>query len=79
MYGYEPAAMIASPLFYQTIVHPDDKLRVMESLTQMATKGSKPAVDEFRMRSKDGAYSGSNAAILRSATPAAACSKSKGS
>ena len=56
MYGYEPAAMIESPLFYQTIVHPDDKLRVMESLTQMATKGSKPAVDEFRMRAKDGAY-----------------------
>ena len=56
MYGYEPAAMIASPLFYQTIIHPDDALRVMESLTQMAMKGSKPAVDEFRMRAKDGAY-----------------------
>ena len=56
MYGYEPAAMIASPLFYQTIIHPDDALRVMELLTQMAMKGSKPAVDEFRMRAKDGAY-----------------------
>ncbi|MGB7974000.1 MAG: EAL domain-containing protein [Roseiarcus sp.] len=56
MYGYEPAAMIASPRFYQTIIHPDDALRVMELLTQMATKGSKPAKDEFRMRAKDGAY-----------------------
>ena len=56
MYGYEPAAMIASPLFYQAIIHPDDAPRVMESLTQMAMKGSKPAVDEFRMRAKDGAY-----------------------
>lgn len=42
-YGYEPAALIASPLFYQTIIHPDDALRVMELLTQMAMKGSKPA------------------------------------
>jgi diguanylate cyclase (GGDEF)-like protein/PAS domain S-box-containing protein len=56
MYGYEPAAMIASPLFYQTIIHPDDALRVMGLLTQMAMKGSKPAEDEFRMRAKDGAY-----------------------
>ena len=23
-YGYEAGAMIASPLFYQTIIHPDD-------------------------------------------------------
>ncbi len=56
MYGYEPAAMIASPLLYRTIIHPDDALRVMELLTQMAMKGSKPAKDEFRMRSKEGAY-----------------------
>jgi diguanylate cyclase (GGDEF)-like protein/PAS domain S-box-containing protein len=56
MYGYEPAAMIASPLFYQTIIHPDDALRVMELLAQMAMNGSKPAEDEFRMRAKDGAY-----------------------
>jgi diguanylate cyclase (GGDEF)-like protein/PAS domain S-box-containing protein len=56
MYGYEPAAMLASPLFYQTIIHPDDALRVMELLAQVAMKGSKAAEDEFRMRSKDGAY-----------------------
>ena len=56
MYGYEPAAMIASPLLYQTIIHPDDRLRVMKSLTQMVMTGSKPALDEFRMRSKDGTY-----------------------
>jgi diguanylate cyclase (GGDEF)-like protein/PAS domain S-box-containing protein len=56
MYGYEPAAMISSPLFYQTIVHPDDALRMMKLLTQMAMKGSKPGADGFRMRAKDGAY-----------------------
>ena len=56
MYGYEPAALIASPLFYQTIIHPDDAPRVMELLTEMAMIGSKPAEDEFRMRAKDGAY-----------------------
>jgi diguanylate cyclase (GGDEF)-like protein/PAS domain S-box-containing protein len=56
MYGYEPAAMIASPLFYQTIVHFDDALRVMELLTQIAMTGSKPGADVFRMRAKDGAY-----------------------
>ena len=55
MYGYEPAAMIASPLFYQSIVHPDDAPRVMRSLAQLAAKDGKSARDEFRMQSKDGA------------------------
>jgi len=56
MYGYDPIAMLASPLFYQTIVHPDDAPKMMELLTQMAMKWTKPATTEFRMRSKDGVY-----------------------
>jgi diguanylate cyclase (GGDEF)-like protein len=56
MYGYDPVAMIVSPLFYQTIIHPDDTPRMMELLAQMAMKWSKPAATEFRMRSKDGDY-----------------------
>jgi diguanylate cyclase (GGDEF)-like protein len=56
MYGYDPAAMIVSPLFYQTIIHPDDAPRILELLAQMAMKWSKPANTEFRMRSKDGVY-----------------------
>jgi diguanylate cyclase (GGDEF)-like protein len=56
MYGYDPVAMIVSPLFYQTIIHPDDTPRIMELLAQMGMKWSKPATTEFRMRSKDGVY-----------------------
>jgi diguanylate cyclase (GGDEF)-like protein len=56
MYGYDPVAMVVSPIFYQTIIHPDDTPRMMELLAQMAMKWSKPATTEFRMRSKDGAY-----------------------
>ena len=56
MYGYDPAALIASPKFYQTIIHPDDASRVMQSLTLMAAEGDASAHDEFRMQSKDGAY-----------------------
>jgi diguanylate cyclase (GGDEF)-like protein len=56
MYGYDPVAMIVSPLFYQSIIHPDDTPRMMELLAQMAMKWSRPAATEFRMRSKDGVY-----------------------
>lgn len=56
MYGYEPAALIASPQIYQTIIHPDDAPKAMESLMQTAMNGSKSVADEFRMRGSDGAY-----------------------
>jgi diguanylate cyclase (GGDEF)-like protein len=56
MYGFDATAMIASPLFYQSIVHPDDAPRIMDLLTQMAMKWNRPATTEFRMRSKDGDY-----------------------
>ena len=71
MYGYEPGAMIASPLFYQTIIHPDDAPRVMELLTQMAMKGSKPAVGRIS-HAREGwrLYLARLPAIRRSATPA---------
>jgi diguanylate cyclase (GGDEF)-like protein len=57
IYGYDSVSMIASPLFYQSIIHPDDASRIMDLLAQMAMKWSKPATTEFRMRSKDGVYS----------------------
>ena len=47
MYGYAPAAMIASPVLYQTIIDPDDRLRVMELLTEMVMTVSARS-DEFR-------------------------------
>jgi hypothetical protein len=56
MYGYDPVAMIVSPLFYQTIIHPDDTPRIMELLAQMAMKWIRPGASEFRMRTKDGDY-----------------------
>jgi PAS domain S-box-containing protein len=56
LYGYNPAEMIASPLFWQTIVHPDDALRVAGLLARMAVEGRQPDTTEFRMRAKDGAY-----------------------
>ena len=34
MYGYDQAEMIASPQFYQTIIHPDDTLKILELMAQ---------------------------------------------
>jgi diguanylate cyclase (GGDEF)-like protein len=56
MFGYDRGALIASPLFYQALVHPEDAPRIMDLLTQMAMKWTRPAATEFRMRSKDGDY-----------------------
>jgi diguanylate cyclase (GGDEF)-like protein len=56
MYGYDATAMIASPLYYQSLVHPEDAPRIMDLLTQMAMKWNMPATTEFRMRLKDGDY-----------------------
>jgi diguanylate cyclase (GGDEF)-like protein/PAS domain S-box-containing protein len=55
-YGYDSAEMIASPLFYQTIIHPDDTLKVMELLGRIVVEGSEPAHVEFRMRASNGTY-----------------------
>ncbi len=55
-YGYDPAEMVASPSFWQTIIHPDDAVRVAELLARMAVEGNEPTTAEFRIRSKDGAY-----------------------
>ncbi len=57
MYGYDPAAMIASPGFYQTIIHPEDSPRIMEALTGLAMEGGAQSEAEFRVRSSDGSYS----------------------
>ena len=56
MYGYDPAEMIASPKFYQTIIHPDDALRILELLTHVVMEGTEPSEFEFRMRTSDGTY-----------------------
>jgi PAS domain S-box-containing protein len=56
MYGYDPAEMVASPQFYQTLIHPDDALRILELLAQVVMEGSEPAAVEFRMRASDGIY-----------------------
>jgi diguanylate cyclase (GGDEF)-like protein len=54
--GWALRFTVGAIAFYQTIVHPDDALRVMQLLTRIAMKGSKPGADGFRMRAKDGAY-----------------------
>ena len=56
MYGYDPAEMVASPQFYQTIIHPDDALRILELLARLVTEESDPAAVEFRMRARDSIY-----------------------
>jgi PAS domain S-box-containing protein len=56
VFGYDPAEMIASPRFYQTIIHPDDSLRIMELLARIVMEKSKPTAVEFRMRASDGTY-----------------------
>jgi diguanylate cyclase (GGDEF)-like protein/PAS domain S-box-containing protein len=55
-YGYDPAEMVASPQFYQTIVHPDDELKILELMAQIVMEGSDPSAVEFRMRASDGTY-----------------------
>jgi len=47
MYGYDPAEMIASPQFYQTIIHPDDALKILESWTRIVMEGSEPQLSNF--------------------------------
>jgi diguanylate cyclase (GGDEF)-like protein/PAS domain S-box-containing protein len=56
MYGYDPAEMIASPQLYQTIIHPDDELKILELMARIVREGSEPAAVEFRMRASDGTY-----------------------
>jgi diguanylate cyclase (GGDEF)-like protein/PAS domain S-box-containing protein len=56
MYGYDQAEMIASPQFYQTIIHPDDKLKIVELMAQVVLGGIQPTTVEFRMRARDGTY-----------------------
>jgi diguanylate cyclase (GGDEF)-like protein/PAS domain S-box-containing protein len=56
MYGYDPAEMVASRQFYQTIIHPDDALRILELLARLVMEESNPAAVEFRMRASDGIY-----------------------
>jgi len=55
-YGYDPAEMVASPQFYQTIIHPDDTLKILELMAQIVMEGSDPSAVEFRMRASDGTY-----------------------
>jgi diguanylate cyclase (GGDEF)-like protein/PAS domain S-box-containing protein len=55
LFGYDPADLIASPELYKTYIHPDDKVRVLESLSQTAMEG-RPVLVEFRLRRSDGAY-----------------------
>ena len=56
MYGYDATAMIVSPLFYQSIIHPDDTPRTMEVLAQMAMKGASRAHVNFACARSDGSY-----------------------
>ena len=56
IYGYHPAAMVASPHFYQNIIHPDDALKILELLARIVMEGNDPAAVEFRMRASDGTY-----------------------
>jgi diguanylate cyclase (GGDEF)-like protein/PAS domain S-box-containing protein len=55
-FGYSPAQMIASPQLYQTIIHPDDTLRILELMARLGKEGGAPAAVEFRMRASDGLY-----------------------
>jgi diguanylate cyclase (GGDEF)-like protein len=56
LYGYDLDAMRASPLFYQSLIHPEDAPRIMDLLAQTAMKWIGPGATEFRLRSKDGDY-----------------------
>ena len=56
LFGHEPAALIASPYLYRSLVHPGDAAAVREAQAHMLEKDSHRGVIEFRMLTAHGDY-----------------------
>ncbi|MHB8884530.1 MAG: PAS domain S-box protein [Methylovirgula sp.] len=55
-FGYDQAAMIASPEFYKTLIHPDDQPAVRDAMMGAVEKSSTQGMVEFRLRTSNGDY-----------------------
>lgn len=56
LFGHEPAALIASPHLYQSLVHPDDISRLRSSMARVLEKDGQRGVIEFRFLTSHGDY-----------------------
>jgi len=52
--GYDPAVMMASPLLYRDLIHPDDMKSVLQGMAQALA--GKAGQDEFRLLTSRGQY-----------------------
>ena len=55
-FGYEQAQMLAEPTLYRTLIHPDDRVRAADDLTQALGEQAPATALEIRLLSPDGTY-----------------------
>lgn len=53
-FGYDPAALVASPAWQMKLIHPDDRARVLAALSAVLAKYAPGASTEFRLLKGDG-------------------------
>ena len=53
-YGYQLDQFLSQPSFYASLIHPDDRPKVMHDLLRVAEHGE--TVSEYRLRHPDGSY-----------------------
>jgi PAS domain S-box-containing protein len=56
LFGYDPAILTASPNLYQSLVHPDDRAAVQDSIGHALDNASQRGVIEFRLLTSHGDY-----------------------
>jgi diguanylate cyclase (GGDEF)-like protein/PAS domain S-box-containing protein len=56
LFGHEPAALIASPLLYQSLIHPDDRAAIRNLMARLLDKDSHRGVIEYRLLTGHGDY-----------------------
>ncbi len=57
LFGYEPAALVASPQLYKSLIHPDDLAAFREAMARaLENHGQRSGVVEVRMLSSRGDY-----------------------
>jgi diguanylate cyclase (GGDEF)-like protein/PAS domain S-box-containing protein len=56
LFGHEPAALLAAPQLYKSLVHPDDLPAMRESLAEVFDKKTEQGTSEFRLLTGQGDY-----------------------
>jgi diguanylate cyclase (GGDEF)-like protein/PAS domain S-box-containing protein len=55
-YGYSPESFLADPLYYRSLIHPDDLGAAQASVEVFAESPAQSLRSEFRLRAADGSY-----------------------